>query len=67
MDTTIHRDAFSVEDFAKRHGIGRSTAYEEIREGRLIARKLGKRTLIVAEDARAWRESLPKSHEQRAT
>jgi hypothetical protein len=54
------RDAFSVELFASRHNISRSKVYGEIRAGRLIARKVGDRTIILAEDGRAWRENLPK-------
>jgi hypothetical protein len=54
-------DAFSLMDFASRHGISRSKVYGEIRAGRLIARKCGDRTIILAADGRAWREKLPKS------
>lgn len=54
------QDAFSVEDFARRNAIGRTTAYEEIKEGRLVARKVGARTVVTVEDAKAWREKLPK-------
>ena len=53
-------DGFTVEEFARRHGIGRTTAYEEIKDGRLIARKVRGRTLITIEDAREWRANLPK-------
>jgi len=53
-------DAFTVVEFARRHRIGRSTAYQEIRSGRLTARKVRDRTIITAEDARTWREHLPK-------
>jgi hypothetical protein len=52
--------AYSVEDFARLHSIGRSTAYSEISAGRLIARKFRARTLVTIEDAKAWRSSLPK-------
>lgn len=54
------QDAYSVENFARRNGIGRTTAYEEIKEGRLVARKVGARTVVLDEDAKAWRENLPK-------
>jgi excisionase family DNA binding protein len=56
----IDQDAYSVEEFARRHGIGRTTAYEEIKDGRLVARKVGSRTIVTDEDARAWRVNLPK-------
>ncbi|MBL8226028.1 MAG: helix-turn-helix domain-containing protein [Chromatiales bacterium] len=47
--------AMSVETFAKLHAIGRTTAYYEIKAGRLRAAKVGKRTLITAEAAADWR------------
>jgi hypothetical protein len=34
--------------------------YAEIRAGRLIARKSGRRTLIFEEAEAAWREALPR-------
>jgi len=51
--------AYSIEQFAREEGIGRGTVYAEIREGRLRARKVGRRTIITAEDAAAWRNNLP--------
>jgi hypothetical protein len=54
-------DAYSLVKFASRHGISRSKLYGEIRTGRLTARKIGDRTIILAEDGKAWRESLPKA------
>ena len=54
------RDAYSLVNFASRHGISRSKVYGEIRAGRLTARKIGDRTIILAEDGKAWRENLPK-------
>jgi hypothetical protein len=54
-------DAYSLVNFASRHGISRSKVYGEIRAGRLTARKIGDRTIILAEDGKAWRENLPKA------
>ena len=53
------RLAYSVETFATAHEIGRSSAYEEIKSGRLKARKVNRRTIITDEDAAEWRASLP--------
>jgi excisionase family DNA binding protein len=39
--------------------IGKTKAYEEIREGRLRAVKCGKLTLILPEDYDRWLKSLP--------
>jgi hypothetical protein len=58
--------AWSVDDFARIHGIGRTTAYAEIKEGRLTARRVKGRTIITDEDAAAWRKNLPKVHESSA-
>jgi hypothetical protein len=51
--------AQSVDDFARDHDISRSQAYEEIKAGRLKARKVGARTIITDEDAADWRRALP--------
>lgn len=45
---------YRIEEFCQAYGICRSLAYVEIRRGRLKARKVGRRTLIAAEDAEAW-------------
>ena len=57
MDTD--RKAYSVREFCARNGICRQTFYDEIRRGRLHARKLGKKTIVTAENERAWLETLP--------
>jgi hypothetical protein len=53
-------DADTIEEFAVRNRISRSQAYKEIAAGRLIARKVGTRTIITKEDGAAWRSALPK-------
>lgn len=50
---------YTIHDFAKAFGIGRTKLYEEINAGRLRARKAGKRTLILKTDADDWVNSLP--------
>jgi hypothetical protein len=42
-----------------RNGIGRTTAYKEIKEGRLHPKKVGKRTLISVEEEARWFDSAP--------
>lgn len=54
--------AHSVDGAARAANIGRVTIYEEIREGRLKARKVGRRTIILDEDLRAWLAALPAMH-----
>jgi hypothetical protein len=48
-----------INEFCEDHGISRAKAYQEIAAGRLRAVKVGSATLILAEDAGAWRASLP--------
>jgi excisionase family DNA binding protein len=51
--------AFDINEFCRRYGIGRTTAYDEIKAGRLRRRKVGKRSLITEDDAEAWLKDLP--------
>src|SRR5438067_13633658 len=51
--------AMSISEFSERYGPGRTTIYEEIKLGRLRARKCGKRTWITEDDAEDWLRSLP--------
>jgi excisionase family DNA binding protein len=55
----LSRLAYPINDFADAVGIGRSKIYEEIRDGRLQAKKLGSRTLITAEAASEYLSRLP--------
>jgi excisionase family DNA binding protein len=51
--------AWSINEFCDRFGLGRTTVYEQIKLGRLRARKIGKRTIITHEDVEAWLRNLP--------
>jgi hypothetical protein len=59
MDRNFESDAHSVDEFARKNSISRSQIYEEIAAGRLIARKVGSRTIITREDGASWRRALP--------
>jgi hypothetical protein len=50
--------AMSVAEFCESYSTGRTAAYEEIKSGRLRARKRGKRTIITEDDAEDWLQSL---------
>jgi excisionase family DNA binding protein len=52
--------AYSIPQAMTVIGIGRDKLYKLIREGKLPARKLGRKTLILATDLEAFLESLPR-------
>ncbi|MBR1233668.1 helix-turn-helix domain-containing protein [Bradyrhizobium sp. AUGA SZCCT0182] len=57
--------ARSIDQFCQCFGIGRTTAYEQIKLGRLRARKVGKRTIIADDDAEEWLRNLPQVETKR--
>jgi len=57
--TSIDEGGLSILDFCKWSGLGRTAAYEELRSGRLRAKKCGRRTIIPKTEASSWLESLP--------
>ena len=60
-------NAFSVTDFCRSYGIGRSFAYAEMAAGRLAYRKAGRRTIILREDAEKWATELPEGGKRHAS
>ncbi len=50
-----------VEDAFRALGIGRTTGYGLIRDGHLIARKIGSRTVVEAASIRHFAASLPRA------
>jgi excisionase family DNA binding protein len=59
MTVSTTREAISVTEFCSHYDVCRDTFYNEIKRGRLRARKLGKRTLVLKADAQAWADALP--------
>jgi hypothetical protein len=52
--------AWSIDDLAVAVGVCRDRIYTDIREGKLVARRIGKRRTIVADDeARRYLNALP--------
>jgi excisionase family DNA binding protein len=51
--------AYSIAEACEIARIGRTSIYEAINSGELIARKNGRRTLILSDDLRRWLQSLP--------
>ena len=58
MDNRSPR-AWTIAEFRKDAKLGRDGIYKAIHDGRLIARKFGRRTLILREDGEAFLKSLP--------
>jgi excisionase family DNA binding protein len=51
--------ALSIREVMKITGLGRSFIYEEIKAGRLVVKKAGRRSLIFVADLNAWLARLP--------
>jgi excisionase family DNA binding protein len=51
--------AYSIVEACEVAGVGRTSIYEAINSGELIARKNGRRTVILCDDLRRWLQSLP--------
>jgi excisionase family DNA binding protein len=59
METPIRR-AYSVPETMCVLGLCRDSVYKLIREGRLPARKIGRRTVVLASDLQQFLEALPR-------
>jgi excisionase family DNA binding protein len=55
----IKRKAWTPEEAAEQVGCCRATVFAEIKAKRLLARKLGRRTLILDEDLTNYLRALP--------
>jgi excisionase family DNA binding protein len=51
--------AVSLDEAARRAGLGRTSIYEAVNRGELPLRKVGRRSLIRVDDLKAWIDSLP--------
>jgi hypothetical protein len=52
----------TIQEWGEISGVGRSKTYELLAEGKLIARKLGARTLVDVHHGLAFMASLPALH-----
>ena len=60
MQSVLLQQSYSLDEFARLNDIALTTVRGEIKSGRLVARKVGRRTIITPEDANDWRNRLPK-------
>ena len=51
--------SLNVKQAVEASGLTRSHLYEAMKEGKLTARKAGRRTIIMADDLRRYVENLP--------
>jgi excisionase family DNA binding protein len=51
--------AHSIQEATQLAGCGRTTLHHALKSGSLRGRKLGRRTIILADDLRDWLKSLP--------
>ena len=56
----IEKLAYSIQEISKLSGLGRTFLYEEIKAGRLIVSKAGRRSIVLRDDAANWLAGLPK-------
>lgn len=55
----MERGAFLVKEFLAWARISQTKFYDEVKNGRLILRKAGRRSLVTMDDAKSWRDALP--------
>lgn len=53
------RGAITVDEFCGWANIGRSKFYQEVTEGRLRLRKIGRKSVVTVTDAQTWLNNLP--------
>jgi excisionase family DNA binding protein len=59
----VDQEAYTVDETCKAGRFGRTTFYEELKKGRLRARKLGSKTLVLRADLLDFLKSLPNATE----
>lgn len=60
------RAAFSISEVIAQTGLGRDRLYQLINSRQLLARKCGRRTIILADDLQRFLEELPAIGQQAA-
>jgi predicted DNA-binding transcriptional regulator AlpA len=67
MQNEVNKLALTIAEFVQLSGMGRSYIYQEIKAGRLIVRKAGRRSLILRDEGLAWLANLPAKNQRRAS
>ena len=57
----MQKRAYTVNEVIREIGIGRSKLYAEIKAGKLTPRKIGKKTVFLAQDVEDYLNALPKA------
>jgi excisionase family DNA binding protein len=57
----VGRHAYSISEVSAVTGLGRDGIYSAIRDGHLVARKFGRRTIITDNDLRQFLAGLPRA------
>ncbi len=55
----MQKSAFTVNEVIREIGIGRSKLYAEIAAGKITPRKIGKKTIFLAQDVQDYLNALP--------
>ena len=63
-DDNCNKLAYTIEQFSKATTLGRTMIYAEIKSGNLIAKKIGKRTVITMKDALNYINNLKPINDQ---
>ena len=58
--TSEKKLGLTVDELVAASGLGRTSIYAQIRDGHLVARKCGRRTIILPSDAADWLKNLPR-------
>jgi hypothetical protein len=60
-DQKFSKLALSISEVVKASGVGRTLVFAEIKTGRLLARKCGRRTVVLIDDLQDWLRAMPSS------
>ncbi len=61
METPTASGALTVKEFLTWARISRTTFYNQVNQGKIPLKKVGKRSLVLRKDAEVWLNSLPEA------